>query len=219
MSKSAKFADSATTDPPFEAGFSLRTRKRNSPMPARLNEGADDYPHVVARLNARWRVIECRDRIQWVLQYRESPETCVGARWASRSYFRTSEALRRSCSQNHGVGAIEPAAATILSDLPAWIEEPTNGGRREVPVNSRPRIVAGPPLTAEQLRLVTVGGVASEAHPVHPGLTPDQYAAVRRDLEKGRISREAFEALQAGLPPKLAKVTEPLPASVEAIAA
>jgi hypothetical protein len=60
-------------------------------------------------------------------------------------------------------------------------------------------IVAGPALTAEQLRLATVG--ASEAHAVHPGLTPDQYAVVCRDVELGRISRESFEAWQAEIPP------------------
>jgi hypothetical protein len=185
-------------------------------MTARLNEGADDYPRIVAHLNARWRVIECRDRIQWILQCREGPETAVGARWASRSYFRTSEALRRSLRVNAGVGAVDASAAAILSNLPAWIEEPDRKVRLETPVRS-PRIVAGPPLTAEQLRLVTVGGAASETHPVHPGLTPDQHAAVRRDVELGRISRASFSAWQAGLPPRPVKVvTEPLPASATA---
>jgi hypothetical protein len=90
---------------------------------ARLNEGADDYPRIVAHLNARWRVIECRDRIQWILQYRASAETYAGARWAGRSYCRTSEALRRCCKENAGM--VDASAAAILSDLPAWIEEPT----------------------------------------------------------------------------------------------
>jgi hypothetical protein len=34
---------------------------------ADLNESYDDYPRVVAKLNDRWRVIECRDRVQWIL--------------------------------------------------------------------------------------------------------------------------------------------------------
>jgi hypothetical protein len=31
-------------------------------------ETADDYYGFVARLNPDWRIVECRDRIQWVLQ-------------------------------------------------------------------------------------------------------------------------------------------------------
>jgi len=34
---------------------------------ADLNESYDGYPRVVAKLNDRWRVIECRDRVQWIL--------------------------------------------------------------------------------------------------------------------------------------------------------
>ena len=34
----------------------------------RMNEGADDYPAVVAQLNADWRVIVCAVCIQWILQ-------------------------------------------------------------------------------------------------------------------------------------------------------
>lgn len=48
-------------------------------------ESADDYHRVVAVLNDRWRVIECRDGIQWVLQRRGSPETIRGDDWRSRS--------------------------------------------------------------------------------------------------------------------------------------
>jgi len=62
--------------------------------------------------------------------------------------------------------------------------------------------VAGSVLSARQLQLVAVGGAeVLGKHPAHPGLSPDQYAAVRRDLERGRISRAAFEAWEAG-PPK-----------------
>ena len=32
-----------------------------------LNESYDDGPRVVAHLNDRWRVIECRDQVQWIL--------------------------------------------------------------------------------------------------------------------------------------------------------
>jgi hypothetical protein len=58
-------------------------------------ESADNYRRVVARLNGKWRVIACRDGIQWILQRRHGPERPAGARWEGRSYCRTSEALRR----------------------------------------------------------------------------------------------------------------------------
>ena len=50
---------------------------------------------------------------------------------------------------------------------------------------------------------------ASETHPVHPGLTADQYAAVCRDVERGRISRESFHEWKAGIPSIAPRVVEP----------
>jgi hypothetical protein len=45
-------------------------------------ESADDYP-VVAQLSPKWRVIECRDGEQWILQRKSN-------KWEGRSYCRTS---------------------------------------------------------------------------------------------------------------------------------
>jgi len=89
---------------------------------ARLSrsESTDNYDRVVARLNDRWRVIECQHRLQWILQYRASAETYATARWQGRSYCRTSQALRR-CSREHA-GAIDPDAAAVLAALPQWLE-------------------------------------------------------------------------------------------------
>jgi hypothetical protein len=89
------------------------------------SESADDYHRVVARLNDRWRVIECRHGLQWVLQHRGSPEMPRTDDWRGRSYCRTSEALRR-CSREHA-GAIDPAASAILTALPERIEEVAAG--------------------------------------------------------------------------------------------
>jgi hypothetical protein len=86
----------------------------------RMNEGADDYPAVVAQLNANWRVIVCGSGIQWILQ-RCDGERHGRARWAGRSFCRTSEALRCVCRKH--VGTIDPVAAAILAALPEWIEE------------------------------------------------------------------------------------------------
>jgi hypothetical protein len=84
------------------------------------SESADDYYRIIIRLNPRWRVIECPAGIQWILQRLGSPERPRKDDWRSRSYCRTSEALRR-CTREY-CGEIDPAAAAILAALPEWIE-------------------------------------------------------------------------------------------------
>jgi hypothetical protein len=79
-------------------------------------ETADDYHGFVAQLNPNWRVVECRDRIQWILQRRGSPKTSRRDDWRGRSYCRTRQALLR-CAREYA-GPVEPAAAAILTALP-----------------------------------------------------------------------------------------------------
>jgi hypothetical protein len=88
----------------------------------RLPESAEGYPAI--NLNGRWRVITCRDGIQWILQRRhrlDRPETLSRDTWRGRSYCRTREALVRCCEAH--VGAIEPVAAVELEQLPERIED------------------------------------------------------------------------------------------------
>lgn len=47
-------------------------------------ESDPNYGAVIAQLNDRWRVIVCRDGIQWILQ--KSKKSGAGARWQGRSY-------------------------------------------------------------------------------------------------------------------------------------
>ncbi len=90
-------------------------------VPSRpLPESDDPYP-AVARLNARWRVVVCRDGIQWILQRRHGlgdPESSVRTVWNGRGRSKT--ALLR-CWREHA-GPIEPAAAAVLATLPNWVE-------------------------------------------------------------------------------------------------
>jgi hypothetical protein len=88
-------------------------------------ESADDYIGLVVQLNAGWRVVECRDGIQWILQRRGSPKKSRRNDWRGRSYCRTSEALIR-CTREY-IGPLDPAVMAILKELPEWIEpiEPT----------------------------------------------------------------------------------------------
>jgi len=84
-------------------------------------ETADNYSGFVAQLNPDWRVIACRDRVQWVLQRRGSPKMSRRDDWRGRSYCQTREALIRCTREQAGV--IDPAAAAILAALPERIEQ------------------------------------------------------------------------------------------------
>lgn len=77
-------------------------------------ESDDDYSAVVCRLNERWRVIECRDGIQWILQHAEKKPH--GRAWRGRSYCRTREALIRVCGAH--AGEMRAEAAAVLDGLP-----------------------------------------------------------------------------------------------------
>jgi len=82
-------------------------------------ESGDIYDRVVVRLNEKWRVVECRAGIQWILQRRKSASD--GGGWSSRSFCRTSEAIRRLARQH--AKPIDPEALVVLDRLPEWIEE------------------------------------------------------------------------------------------------
>jgi len=86
-----------------------------------LPESAEGYPTVV-QLGTRWRVVACRDGIQWILQCRirpDRPERVTRDDWRGRSYCRTREALLRCCRDH--AGEIGPAALATLEALPARI--------------------------------------------------------------------------------------------------
>lgn len=87
-------------------------------------EEADDYAGFVVRLNDDWRVVECSARIQWILQRLRLSNGRVGARWASVAYHRGRETLKVAVTRR--CGQIDPDAAEVIDELPAWIE----GGRK-----------------------------------------------------------------------------------------
>ena len=82
-------------------------------------EETDSYPDVVARLGHDWRVIVCRDGIQWIVQ-RRAGKRHGGARWEARSYCRSREGLMRLCRDFLGEHACIGTAA--LAHLPDHIE-------------------------------------------------------------------------------------------------
>jgi hypothetical protein len=84
-------------------------------------EEADNYPAIVAMLNTGWRVIECRDGIQWIVQ-RLAGKRHGQPRWEGRRYCRTRQGLLRSV--HDCCGPMDTAALAIVESLPDWI-----GGR------------------------------------------------------------------------------------------
>lgn len=92
-------------------------------MRARLNNNSnetdDTYCAVVAKLGDRWRIIRCRDDMQWILQRHEG-QRHGRPRWTGDSYFRTRKALIRVCRAKAGDG--DPIAWPTLLALPERYE-------------------------------------------------------------------------------------------------
>ncbi|MBX9457107.1 MAG: hypothetical protein KL863_14370 [Rhizobium sp.] len=81
-------------------------------------ESDDAYSFVVCRLNARWRVIRCRDEIQWIVQTINQIRD-RRAEWKGVKYLRTRDGL--ICSSCKVAGEIDPSALATLHALPERI--------------------------------------------------------------------------------------------------
>jgi hypothetical protein len=85
--------------------------------PKTHRERDDAYRNVVAQLAPRWRVIICKDGIQWIVQQKESSH---GGPWRGVSYHTNRDGLLRAC------GSLEAAscgALEALAALPDFISE------------------------------------------------------------------------------------------------
>jgi hypothetical protein len=97
----------------------LRLKPSIKPPNAVLGpESSETYHHVIARLNAKWRVIACTAGIQWILQRTYQGQSGPG--WASQCYCRTREGLVQ-CARERA-GEIGGDALVILLCLPERIE-------------------------------------------------------------------------------------------------
>ena len=79
-----------------------------------LQETSDAYARVEAKPAPGWRVVTCKDQIQWILQRRKKG----GAErpWRGVGYFRTKDALIKACASL--CGRVDPAAMAALAALP-----------------------------------------------------------------------------------------------------
>lgn len=89
-------------------------RKRHSrgkPSVGLGNESDDAYPGTLFEVANRWRLIVCRDRLQYILQHRNSPT--APRSWRAKSYPTTREGVRDSITRHVGAYAAEALAAEI----------------------------------------------------------------------------------------------------------
>ena len=83
-------------------------------------EMSEFYTEVITYLDPRWRVVICKDRIQYILQYRSSKHLNKGM-WLGKSYPTTRDALRCICSSRGLLS--EPNARALLEALPERARE------------------------------------------------------------------------------------------------
>jgi hypothetical protein len=83
-------------------------------------ESDDSYGKVVLQLAPRWRVIECRNAEQWIIQHR-SAEPLHGGVWRSISYVVSRDKL---IDLSASLGLLsEPSKRAVLEALPSTIRE------------------------------------------------------------------------------------------------
>jgi len=87
-----------------------------APASASHRERDDNYAAVIVQLAPRWRVIVCRDGIQWILQKRSVLAPNTGT-WSGKSYSTTKSGLMAACSRLELLS--DTSALAILDALPA----------------------------------------------------------------------------------------------------
>ena len=97
------------------------------PLPSQNHGGAhaitpsrrerdETYWDVIVALSDRWRVIICKDEIQFILQKRSVPSPNTGT-WAGKSYSTTRDALIAACSDRGLLS--DPNMRQALNALPS----------------------------------------------------------------------------------------------------
>lgn len=89
------------------------------PKPNR-QEKSDDYSRIVLRVNDDWRVIECMNTIQWILQKRKGNHEGKPA-WSAVSFCRSRGGLRRCLKKDTGIRS--GIFATELRKLPRFLSK------------------------------------------------------------------------------------------------
>lgn len=80
-----------------------------------IREEADSYPAVVFKIGPNWRLIVCKDAIQWIIQNRSGSDNGE-PRWRGQKYSRTKVGLLRSLRDCELID--EPMVQWMVSLLP-----------------------------------------------------------------------------------------------------
>ena len=83
-------------------------------------ERDDNYQGVIVQLDPRWRIIECRDAIQWIIQKRSAKPLNPGY-WLGASYVTDRNKLIE-LSTTLGLLS-EPSLRAVLDALPSSVTE------------------------------------------------------------------------------------------------
>ena len=81
-----------------------------SPAVEAHRESSDHYSYIILILTNRWRIILCRQGLQWILQRRENLH---GGAWRGFRYFRTRKVLIEECGR---LGLLSNTAAAQLRE-------------------------------------------------------------------------------------------------------
>ena len=83
-------------------------------------ERDDNYKGVIVQLDPRWRIIECRDATQWIIQKR-SAEPLNPGYWLGASYVTDRNKL---IELSTALGLLsEPSLRAVLEALPSSVTE------------------------------------------------------------------------------------------------
>ena len=83
-------------------------------------ETSDFYSGVIAVLTSRWRVVTCRNGIQWILQKRTAEPLRKGI-WRGRSYHTNQNSLIEACAKLELLS--DDKARADLDALPSIISQ------------------------------------------------------------------------------------------------
>ena len=108
-------ASSIAQEPPVFQHRDADDNLNEAPRAGSTSERSDTYRNVVVRVNARWRVIVCKNDRQWILQLSKA-EGGPALAWRGLKYFRTRKALIAACA--HLCGSFDPSALAALAALP-----------------------------------------------------------------------------------------------------
>ena len=80
-------------------------------------ERDDAYIGTIVKLNSRWRLIRCKNQIQWIIQRKESSHLGY---WRGRKYLTTQKSVIEACGS---LGLLsEPSKRAVLEALPVRIK-------------------------------------------------------------------------------------------------